>query len=67
MVCTISPRLMVSEKEKELNAHLISAAPDLLKALEKMLASFHASVITDDVEMFAYAKQAIAKARGENL
>jgi hypothetical protein len=49
-----------TEEEALANAHLIAAAPDLLEALESMLA------ITDrDHVVWDEAREAIAKAKGE--
>lgn len=49
-------------KEREANARLIAAAPDLLEALEYVM-SAHGEQLTD---AFEKAKAAIDKARGTN-
>ena len=51
----------VDEKSK-INARLISAAPDLLEALERMIRIGDVSVSLNDA--FRQARAAIAKARG---
>lgn len=49
------------------NAHLISAAPDLLSALEEMMSVFqdHEQYDEDSAEVISFARVAIAKAKGE--
>ncbi len=63
---------MVPEKEKEANAHLIAAAPDLLAWLEKAVQMLDQT--GDDAPLAGAwerlkfnSRAAIAKARGENL
>lgn len=51
---------------REEEARLMAAAPDLLAALESLVADFDASVITTD-PMLIEARSAIAKARGQEI
>lgn len=68
-------------KSREANARLISAAPDLLEAVQALLQSFSVRATCDGetpfgqstatlsdgtkVDRFKYAREAIAKAKGE--
>ena len=47
------------------NADLMTAAPDLYEALEKMVECFSVVSNTDQVNAYNEAKAALAKARGE--
>jgi L-alanine-DL-glutamate epimerase-like enolase superfamily enzyme len=56
------------DEENEANARLIAAAPDLLGALQNMLAQYNTVHGTGDMEMQSaidFAHKAIAKATGE--
>lgn len=52
------------DPEQQANARLISAAPDLLKALKMVMRSFHPQT-HHDVDDYNAARAAIAKATGE--
>ena len=54
-------------RENLANAHLISAAPDLLSALEEMMSVFqdHEQYDEESAEVVSIARAAIAKAKGE--
>jgi hypothetical protein len=49
------------------NAHLISAAPDLLSALEEMMSVFqdHEQYDEESAEVIQSAREALRKAKGE--
>jgi hypothetical protein len=51
--------------EKEANAHLIAAAPDLLAALQAMVGRWEPDTEGADRRMWEAACDAIAKAKGE--
>lgn len=51
----------IIEKELEANARLIAAAPDLLSALEAVIA-----IADRDTDVFINARAIIAKARGDS-
>lgn len=59
------------KEEREANAHLIAAAPELLGALinaDWLIDELTQTTLTEDseyLEIFAQIKQAIAKAKGE--
>ena len=67
-ICIIPNEGEPDEKKKLANAHLISAAPDMLKALEdaKMLIDCCMSHI-DDWDEYQDICEAIKKARGEDV
>ncbi len=56
----------VSINEQLANAHLISAAPDLLEALETMVKAYEDNSQTYAMMAADLARHAIKKARGEN-
>lgn len=65
--CCDSPYGVDDEQEAEANAHLIAAAPELLAALEQMLAVFVDDPLTHQYTSGTAAdaaRDAIAKARG---
>jgi hypothetical protein len=53
-----------TQAEAEANARLIAAAPDLYEALHDLCAS---GGLDDGGDVFAKAKAALAKARGEKM
>lgn len=63
IVCTTSRESLTDEAlaRNDANAQLISAAPDLLEALQRIVNS---SSLTD-VQLWADARDAVAKATGE--
>jgi hypothetical protein len=54
----------IARKEQDANAHLIAAAPDMLDALDDVLA-IGPGKIMPDAETYAKCQAAIAKARGQ--
>lgn len=56
---------MYSQDETNANAALIAAAPELLKALEKIISIYGLSNIDADTDEMNLARAVIAKAKGE--
>lgn len=59
------PGIDCHDEEHEANAALIAASPDLLEALEMLVASF-GETPSEKVEGLAEARSAIKKAKGES-
>ena len=57
--------LVTDKSEIQANAHLIAAAPELLEALEGLMAIIMLETIGDSVTDIERAEKAIAKAYGE--
>lgn len=69
-VCAISERLKMPDGEREANARLIAAAPDMLAALEAIISQMDqggqgATQVFNRDACIQHARAAIAKARGE--
>ena len=64
--CVITPGLAISD-EARANARLIAAAPDLILALEEMLAIFgeHEQYDDESAQVITQTRAAIAKAKGD--
>ena len=63
--CVITPGLAISD-EVRANAHLIAAAPDLILAMEEMLAIFgeHEQYDDESARVITQTRAAIAKSKG---